>query len=250
MFNKLLDEIEKLGQKIAKAVGDEPLRKKKAKRNIKTSLFDHNFISNLLPYETFDPETSLFFNKKSTGFILETTPLLGSSEEVENILTSVITDILPANVDMQFILWASPKIAPILDAFEEARSKNEKFSWLAKKRTEYLKKGAYTSLSNYGSMLIRNFRTFIVVSALKKNLGAHELIGLRDDIESSLKSLSMGSRVLDAQQFLSTFFDIITPSKSLYPHDFTWSELDSLSSQLTNPEWRMQVKPDALLFSS
>lgn len=252
MFNKIFDVTEKLGQKIAHFMGDELLQRGKKRVNTKqaAALFDHHFLSQLLPYETYDPETSLFMNKKSSGFILETTPLLGSSEEVENILTSVLTDILPANVDMQFLLWASPKIAPILDAFEAARSKNETFAWLAKKRTDYLKKGAYTSLSGFGSLLIRNFRTFIVVSAPKKNKDSHELIGLRDDIESSLKSINMGSRVLNAQQFIATFFDIITPTKNLYPHDDVWNEFDSLSSQLTHPEWRLQVRADALLFSS
>ena len=149
---------------------------------------------------------------------------------------------------MQFLLWASPKIAPILDAFETARSKNETFAWLAKKRTDYLKKGAYASLSNFGSLLIRNFRTFIVVSALKKDMDANDLIGLRDDIESSLKSINISSRVLNAQQFISTFFDIILPSKNLYPHDFKWNEFDSLASQLTDPEWRLRVKPMCTAF--
>jgi conjugal transfer ATP-binding protein TraC len=213
-------------------------------------LFDHHFLSHLLPYEYFDPETSIFINKNSVGFILETTPLLGSSDDVENILASIITDILPAHVDMQFLLWASPKIGPVLDAFEEARSKNEKFAWLAKKRTDYLKKGAFESLSGYGSLLIRDFRTYIIISSLKKNINMDDLIGLRDDIEGSLKSINIGSRVLNAQQFLSTFFDMIIPSRDLYPHHDSWNEHDNLSSQLSHPEWRVQVKPDSLLFSS
>ena len=139
MWKQCRDVTEKVGHKIASLLGDEILQKmrKTGWQNEARSLFDHHFISELLPYETFDPETGLFMNKKSMGFILETTPLLGSSEEVENILTSVITDILPANVDMQFLVWASPKIAPLLDAFEAARSKNEIFAWLAKKRTDY-----------------------------------------------------------------------------------------------------------------
>lgn len=251
MLNRILDFTEQLGNKIANLVGDESSNKTKKTMDQRfTSMFDHHFISQLLPYETFDPETSLFINKKSIGFILETTPLLGSSDEIENILTSIITDILPANIDMQFLLWASPKIAPILDAFEVARSKDETFSWLAKKRTDYLKRGAFESLSRFGSLLIRNFRTFIVISSPKKHIDTHELIGLREDIESSLKSININSRVLDAQQFLSTFFDIITPTSNLSPHDDRWNEFDTLSSQLTHPEWQLRVKPNSLLFSS
>lgn len=252
MLTKIRDVTEKLGNKIAHLVGEELSQKTDESLNRRrfTTLFDHHFISKLLPYEIFDSETSLFFNKKSTGFILETTPLLGSSEEIENILTSIITDILPAHVDMQFLLWASPKIAPILDAFELARSKDETFSWLAKKRTDYLKRGAFESLSGFGSLLIRNFRAFIVVSATKKQKDPSELIGLRDDIESSLKSINIGSRVIDAQQFISTFSDIITPTRQLYPHDDRWNEFDGLSTQLTDPEWQLRVKPNSLVFTS
>lgn len=252
MWSQLREMTEKIGNNVARLFGDELFHKKRKAINrfeVKT-LLNHHFISQLLPYETFDPETSLLMNKKSMGFILETSPLLGSSEEVENILTSVITDILPPNVDMQFLLWASPKIAPILDSFEAARSKNDTFAWLAKKRTDYLKQGTHSSLSGFGSLLIRNFRTFIVVSTLKKSMDIHDLVGLRDDIESSLKSIHIGSRVMNAQSFLSTFFDIITPTCDLYPHDYAWNELDSLSEQLTHPEWRMQVKADSLLFST
>jgi conjugal transfer ATP-binding protein TraC len=247
----MLDATQKLTTHLTHFMGETSSQNRGGLNQISTKLFEHHFISHLLPYDAFDPETSLFINKKSTGFMLETTPLLGSSEEIENILTSVITDILPANVDMQFLQWASPKIAPMLDAFETARSKNETFAWLAKKRTDYLKRGAFTSLSSFGSLLIRDFRTFIVVSTSKKQRDeSAELIGLRDDIESSLKSINVGARVMDAQQFLSTLFDIITPTSDLYPHDHAWNEFDSLSSQMTHPEWHMQVKSDALLFSS
>lgn len=240
-----------LGHTIARWLGDDSPEVKPLNKKNLNALLDHHFLFRLLPYETFDPETSLFVNKKSIGFILETTPLLGSSEEVENILTSVVTDILPAHVDLQFLLWASPKIAPLLEAFESARSKSELFTWLAKKRTDHLKQGAFKSLSGYGSMLLRNFRTFIVVSIPKKQMDTtDELIGIRDDIESSLQSINVGSRVLDAQQFISTFFDIITPTNNLYPHDCTWNEFDSLSQQLTHPEWRMRVKSNSLLFTS
>lgn len=251
MFNRIVEVTEKLGHKLSQLVGDE------AGKNVYTQhfknayqLLDHYFISHLLPYDLFDPETSMFLNKKSIGFILETTPLLGSSEEVENILTSVVTDILPANIDMQFLLWASPKIGLILDAFERARDKTETFSWLAKKRTDYIKRGAFSSISRFGSLLIRDFRTFIVISTAKNNISIENLIGLRDDIQSSLESINVGSCVMDAQKFIATFYDIITPTNELYPTQYTWNQVDPLAYQLTNPEWRMRVKTNSLLFNS
>jgi conjugal transfer ATP-binding protein TraC len=214
-------------------------------------MFDHHMLSSLLPYETYDVESSIYVNKKSVGFILETSTLIGSSEEVENILSSVITDTLPSTADMQFLFWASPKIEPILDAFQAIRSKNETFAWLAQKRVDYLKNGAHESLSSFGSLLLRNFRLFITVSMPKKYGDSHaELIGLRDDLESSLKSINMSNKRIDAQEFLSTFSDLIIPTSDLSPSVIRWNELDSLALQLTNPEWKLSVNSDSLIFSS
>jgi conjugal transfer ATP-binding protein TraC len=253
MFDRLNEYIEKAGEKIAKVFGDYTPKgvTKTPNRNRVKMMFDHHMLSSLLPYETYDVESSIYINKKSVGFILEVSTLIGSSEEVENILSSIITDTLPPTADMQFLLWASPKIEPILNAFKETRSKNETFAWLAQKRVDYLKKGAHTSLSNFGSLLIRNFRLFISISMPKKYGDSYaELIGLRDDLESSLKSINMSNKRLDAYEFLSTFSDIITPTNDLSPSANQWNELDSLSLQLTNPEWSLNVNSDSLMFSS
>ena len=240
------------GSKIADAVGDftpAGLLKSAGKANV-ASHYDHHFVSKLLPYETYDPETSLFINKTSAGFILETTPLIGSSEEIENILSSIVTDILPPNSDMQFLLIASPKVGNALDAFEKERSGSEMFAWLAKKRTDYLKKGAFDSISRNSSLMIRNFRLLISVSVVQSHDYEGELMGLRDDLQSSLQSINMNSHTINAEDFLSVISDLITPTRDLHPNHIQWNELDSLSLQLTHPEWRMQVKSDSINFAS
>ena len=253
MFDRLTEYVEQAGEKVAKLFGDYTPQgiTKTPNRDKVRMMFDHHMLSSLLPYETYDVESSIYVNKKSVGFILETSTLIGSSEEVENILSSVITDTLPSTADMQFLFWASPKIEPILDAFQAIRSKNETFAWLAQKRVDYLKNGAHESLSSFGSLLLRNFRLFITVSMPKKYGDSHaELIGLRDDLESSLKSINMSNKRIDAQEFLSTFSDLIIPTSDLSPSVIRWNELDSLALQLTNPEWKLSVNADSLIFSS
>jgi conjugal transfer ATP-binding protein TraC len=240
MFDRLTEYVEQAGEKVAKLFGDYTPQgvTKTPNRDKVRMMFDHHMLSSLLPYETYDVESSIYVNKKSVGFILETSTLIGSSEEVENILSSVITDTLPSTADMQFLFWASPKIEPILDAFQAIRSKNETFAWLAQKRVDYLKNGAHESLSSF-------------VSMPKKYGDSHaELIGLRDDLESSLKSINMSNKRIDAQEFLSTFSDLIIPTSDLSPSVIRWNELDSLALQLTNPEWKLSVNADSLIFSS
>ena len=253
MLDRITEYVHSLGEKVVRIAGDytpKGISRTHKKQEI-NPLFDYHMLSSLLPYESYDDESALFVNKKSLGFILEASTLIGSSEEIENILSSIITDTLPATADMQFLLWASPKIQPMLEAFYQHRSKNETFAWLAQKRVDYLKKGAYESLSSFGSLMLRNFRLFISVSIPKKNSEIEsELIGLRDDLESSLKSINMSSKRLNAAEFISIFSDIIIPRKSLLPTDLHWNENDSLSLQLADSEWNIRVNPNSLLFSS
>lgn len=253
MLDRLNEWKDEISQKVANLMGDgKPKGMTSTPTNqILKTLFDRDFLSGLLPYQTYDTETGLFLNKKSQGFMLEVSTLLGSSEEIENILSSIVTDILPAGMDMQFLLWASPKVGHMMDAFEQERSNDQIAAWLAKKRTDYLKKGAFESLSGLGSFLVRDFRLFLIISSHKKrDVGQARLVGLRDDIESSLKSINMGSRRLDAEQFIHVLSDLITPSMTLYPDQKRWNEYDSLSWQITNPEWQLRILPDSLTFTS
>jgi len=253
MLDRVTEYLNEIIAKFAKLAGDalpKGLVKKPTISMIK-NLFDHHMIASLLPYESYDEETSLFVNKKSKGFLLEASTLIGSSEEIENILSSIITDTLPPTADLQFLLWASPKIQPILKSFHSYRSKNDTFGWLADKRIDYLQKGAKTSLSSFGSLLLRNFRLFISVSIPKKQDDCESsLIGLRDDLESSLKSINMANKRINAEEFISTFTDIIVPSSDIAPSDFRWNDLDSIAIQMTDPEWGVKVNPDNLIFSS
>lgn len=240
---------EKLGLKTASWLGDASPVGFKPQAPTQVTL-DQSMLSSLLPYESFDEDSALFFNKRSVGFVLEVSPLLGSSDEIENILSSLLTDRLPAGVDLQFLMMASPQIGPVLDAFAKARSRNELFAWLAQKRIDFLKTAAFASLSPSQPFLLRDFRLFMTVSTVQKHSDTASLISLRDDIQSTLKSIPLHSRVLQAQDFLSLMMALLTPKASLYPECRTWNLLDPLSLQMTDSEWRLQVNPASLLFSS
>jgi len=250
MLDEMLEKLRDINHKVACFIGDEKGNASSTQAKSSPIKIEPHFLSQALPYDIFDDETSLFINKKSIGFVLETTPLLGSGEEKENILASIIVDIIPDYVDVQFLLFASPKIEPFLTAFENARVNHETIHWLAKQRTDYLRGGVSESLSGSGALMLRNFRTFIVISMKKKQTDAKgELLGLREDIQSSLKSVNISSQTMSAQSFITTFFDIITPSQTLTPHDEKWNEYDSLSQQMINPEWCINIKPNYLQFS-
>ena len=226
--------------------------KKTPTTKILSDFFDQYPLSSLLPYETYDPDTEIFYNKKSQGFILEVAPLTGASEQTVHILASLLTDVLPTNADLQCLLWASDKVGDIIDAFAAERSRQSGiFSWLAQKRAEFLKRGTLKSLAADGSYILRDFRLYLVVSLPHKDKeNADQLIQVREDITSSLRSLQMASRNIPIENFLGLMTDLLNPSSSCYAARQPWHELDALALQMTDPEYRLEVHPNKLTLSS
>src|SRR5690242_4335917 len=123
----MFERLSEWGNQLAKIFGDRTqfgvITDSQSIPVIEDSL-DYHSLNQLLHFDGYNPSTDIFYNKKSQGFILEAYPLLGANEELVNILTSLVTDVLPFNTDLQFILWGSPKIGGILDRFEQVRSGN------------------------------------------------------------------------------------------------------------------------------
>ncbi len=237
-----------LGEKMQWGVNQQTLDSERV-----SELFERYPLLSNLPYEAYDNENQIFINKNSMGFMLEASPLTGASEETETILTSLLTDVIPKEADIQFLLWASDKIGPILDQFESARSgQGETFEWLAKQRVEFLKQGAFKSLSTSGSFILRDFKLYIVVSLPKRNCETQtqELIEVREDIQSSLKSVQIITRDIPIENFISLLWDLINPSKNCYSAQQSWNPYDALNLQMTDPEYRTQIYNNKLRFEN
>lgn len=252
----MLEIISSLGNKLSHWVGD------KTKFGViphetdiphVADVINFSSMSSLLPYDGYDPQTGLFHNKKSQGFVLEAYPLIGANEETENILYGILTDVLPANADLQFLLWASPKIGGILSRFEKERSGHgDVYEWLARKRTDYLRKGAYKSLNQHDSFILRNFRLIISGSIQKKNEQdiSNDLITFREDIISSLKTIQMPSYNISAEEFINLMSDLTHPSTDIEPTQQQWNPHDSLSVQINDPEYFVRVFKDKVTFEN
>src|SRR5581483_9147495 len=129
--------------------------------------FEYGSLGHLLHYVAFDPGTRIFTNRGSQGFLLEASPLSGASEETVNIFSGLLLDVLPPSLDLQIMLWGSPHIGPVLNAFQETRSSKtspEIYHWLAQKRMEWLASGVNQSLTRQGTFILRDFRLFLSVS--------------------------------------------------------------------------------------
>ena len=82
-------------------------------------VFDRPALADLLPYQIYDPETQLYYNNDTTGFIGEITSQV-SPETLENFHAAILSA-MPPHAGIQIINWSSPEIDPVLNSWARSR---------------------------------------------------------------------------------------------------------------------------------
>src|SRR5271166_3310725 len=116
--------LSKLGEKIAKAFGEQDLGipSQSYFEPMVTSYGRTLMMGDLFLYDSYDPQTQLFRNQDSIGFVLETLPLIGASEEMQKEVSSLFQYILPEESTLQVVLWADPHIGDLCDGWKAVRA--------------------------------------------------------------------------------------------------------------------------------
>ena len=109
-----------LGEKIARVFGeqDSGIPQNSYFESVLDKYSSHFVMGDLFLYDSYDEQNQLFRNKDSIGFVLETLPLTGASEEMQKEVSSLFQYILPEESSLQVILWADPHIGDICDAWK------------------------------------------------------------------------------------------------------------------------------------
>lgn len=213
--------------------------------------YDRYSIQDLLHYDVYEPDSQIYINKASVGWGIQVTPSTGSNEEFVQILASILTDVLPAGGDVQFLLWASPKIGPAVDAISTACcQRGGEFAELALKQSDYLKKGAFQSLTRYHDFVLRDHKSYIFFSIPKSHHEAtiESLMQYREDTMSSLRSINLGCDILNIELFISMMSDLLSPNQDIYPTEVNWNEFDPITQQITDTEQLINIKPNQITF--
>ncbi len=206
-------------------------------------------LSPLLPYLAFDEERELFINKNSTGFILETVPLMGSSEQIERQLTGLFQHTLAEGSHIQFLLLGSQRIEPWLSAWKEPRFLHPAaiYKTLAEKRAAFFE----TKTQSQGNIpfCIRHFKLIISYSIAGGNqtdVALDELTKLRQQLMTAIKGLNLPVKTWDAEDLLRGLDELLNLSSRLDYPPLQWNPYQSLSEQLLSPSTHFLVDKDAL----
>ncbi|ARB91032.1 type IV secretion system protein TraC [Legionella longbeachae] len=209
------------------------------------ALFEAYSLAHYLPDEVYDVENDIYPYQQASHMMFECSTLIGASEETVNLLTSILTDILPPESILHTLFWASPKIGPMIDEMERQRSQgSEVLNELAKRRAQFYREGVYGSLTRESHFMLRDFRLFLCVSVPRKSLDEDRtlLTVLREDITNNLRSANIACMHLTVDTILSLKREWLYPSQSLYSEELRYDSNTELRFQITDIEARMRVK--------
>ncbi|OJW49663.1 MAG: type-IV secretion system protein TraC [Alphaproteobacteria bacterium 41-28] len=226
-------------------------------------LFPHS-LSEMLPYRSFDPETQLFLNRMSVGFVLETLPLVGCGEEIPLQLTGIFQHALPLGSNLQCLLIASPHIETWLKTWERARQSlpSKKVSLHGaslkevslnegslRERSEVLRELATERCATFKNRsAIRTFRLLISYSEPHTTFKTFEdMLALREQLVTTLKGWGLPVKVWNAADLILGLDELLNPTERLLGESL-WNPHESLSHQLMCPSTRIKIEPSQLVF--
>lgn len=204
-------------------------------------------LSELLPYRSFDPQTQLFINRSSVGFVIETLPLVGCGDNVPKQLMGLFQHAMPLGSNLQCLLLASSRVGRTLKTWKEARSGNLEIAGpvleeLAKERTSHIR----------GLAQGKGLRTFrlILSYSMPSNLVSSfdEILALREQIIITLQGWGLPIKLWTAEDLIAGLDELLNPSQDLETIEIPWNVHDSLSHQLMSPGSRWCVDPSQMVF--
>jgi conjugal transfer ATP-binding protein TraC len=206
-------------------------------------------LSAFLPYESYDETKQLFFNQDSLGFVIETLPLVGASEEMQREVSGLFQHVLPEESSLQIILWADPHIGEFCDAWQSARQgRNPVIENLAYKRSSFLKQQAfYSKQSPYN---LRTFRCFLAYTQTRKSVNAVILADvnrIKNQIQTTLEMLGLPVCIWQPEHLLQTLNGLfnLDPAR-VNLEKVRWNKLQHLNEQITSPTTHLMVTSDGV----
>jgi len=187
--------------------------------------------SSWLPYRAWLEDRQVFVNRDSLGFCLELRPQSGADEEMARVLSALYAAV-PPGAGIQFHLFASPAIRPVLARYAALRRPDDEVPefaelgrpgrhgnihrTMARRRVAHYLAGSRQSLLPGQSYLLRDFRLLASVSIAgqPEDLARlDELLLLRDTTCATLAAAGFPSRSWSAGDLINWVSSLLDPHR-------------------------------------
>lgn len=201
-------------------------------------------LSQFLPWRVYDPADRMYLNARSSGFIVEMPGMLGADERSSEILTQFLSEGLPKGACVQVLNWTSPRVGRSLSGWFTPRYRQGGvYEKLARYRQDMLLDGVWHSLSKDAPFHPREHRVIVSVGLPTGSSDARaELIGVRDNLASSLRSIDLDVRDIDPVALIALVDDITSPTTSSEDDAHDYNEMDPICDQAIRRDIQLEVE--------
>src|SRR5208283_3515313 len=162
------------------------------------------------------------------GFILECNPLSSAGEDTARILKGMFeSPNIPSGSSLQFMIYGSPNIKPLLDNYvflRESATGDSIFTEIAKQRRDFYLSGTERSLFKGYNIPVRDFRLFcsaVIPCQKTPESYAREIepvSHLRDMIQQALNTAHLYPRRVGAEQLINLLSELLNPGHRKFPY--------------------------------
>lgn len=208
-------------------------------------LLGSSSISSLLPYECYDPEQDIYYNKDSIGFVLEILPLCGLDSAAFDSFVNLVNEKLPGESLLHFLMVSSTDIDSQLKRFEEHRGKaGGIYEKLSKKRTEHIREKNKSSVLKSEKYVFKNYSLYIDVT-IPCDEGADKLQEIKKTLKSVLEGISAKHRLIDPSSLSEIVNRVISPNYC-QENKSQINPLDPINVQCHEPGTSLKVGKSAI----
>jgi conjugal transfer ATP-binding protein TraC len=209
-------------------------------------------LSHWLPHRSYEPETDIYYNASSIGFIVEAAPMVGANERTGDLWTQFLSNSIPPGCELQFLYFQSPSAGPkIADWILPRLLARGVFGRAAEHRARWLRRGAWESLSKDSPFFLRQHRLFISISAaVDSNVDARVLASVRDGLNETLDAVGMPARKVTPVELIGLLDELLSPSVDNADKASHYSRVDPIAGQCIRRDLKTVISEDRIVTHS
>ena len=191
-----------------------------------SALMDKDTLIPSLPYRLYNPDSQVYFNKETVGFVFEVEPIIGASKTTYQKITKLLQNIMPVESTLQVLLLASDRVDSMLNFWADQRQ-GESFRQAAQQRIKYLKKHQKN---------MRNYRVIVSWSKPVEDWNDLDLVAIkkfRKKVFDTFEEITGQAPTQHEPELLLGLLDELLSPNRRDKQEITkeWSKFDTLDGQ-------------------
>jgi len=218
-------------------------------------LLSRERLSELLPHLAYDEKRGFFALDTGVGFVVECDPYFADSTAAA-IMKGLFEADFPEGTSLQFMLYASPSVNTMLDAYvllRETATGDSIYTDMAKKRAEFILERTKNPVVRSSPVTVRNFRLILsmVIPCVIRSPEIYdrqieEGVKIRERVFNCLRSAGLNPRLLDVIELISLLNELLNPNHSVEQYTPSYDPQLPIKDQVLFSDTVIDVNSDSM----